>query len=177
MNRVLVISTSRALVSLLMVAALIWSGVALTVSPRTVDAALVNSGSTSAGMINSEDDETKDEGSTTSASRKVTRSSPVSASNGIASGFPGSDGVDIYTSDVTPSSLGRVTVNIAGGLAEDAEGNANTAARRSSSSASIPFNLDASPKHARAVGDGLDFFVGDHHDLRAAAHTRCNFPG
>ena len=128
MNRVLVISTSRALVSLLMVAALIWSGVALTVSPRTVDAALVNSGSTSAGMINSEDDETKDEGSTTSASRKVTRSSPVSASNGIASGFPGSDGVDIYTSDVTPSSLGRVTVNIAGGLAEDAEGNANTAA-------------------------------------------------
>ena len=120
MNRVLVSSTSRALVSLLMVAALIWSGVALTVSPRTVDAALVNSGSTSVGMINSEDGETKDDGNTGAENGRDIRSSPVSASNGIASGFPDSDGVDIYTSDVTPSSLGRVTVNIAGGLAEDA---------------------------------------------------------
>ena len=82
MNWAPVVSTSRAFVSLLMAAALVWSGIALTASPRTVDAALVNSSDSAAWVINSEDDETKDEGNTASGNGGDTRSSIVPANIG-----------------------------------------------------------------------------------------------
>ena len=82
MNWAPVVSTSRAFVSLLMATALVWSGIALTASPRTVDAALVNSSDSAAGVINSEDDETKDEGNTASENGRDTRSSVVPANSG-----------------------------------------------------------------------------------------------
>ena len=82
MNWAPVVSTSRAFVSLLMAAALVWSGIALTASPRTADAALVNSSDSAAWVINSEDDETKDEGNTASENGKDTRSSIVPANSG-----------------------------------------------------------------------------------------------
>ena len=82
MNWAPVVSTSRAVVSLLMAAALVWSGIALTASPRTVDAALVDPSDAAAGLINSEDDETKDKGNTASENGGDTRSSIVPANNG-----------------------------------------------------------------------------------------------
>ena len=82
MNWAPVVSTSRAFVSLLMAAALVWSGIALTASPRTVDAALVNSSDSAAGVINSEDDETKDDGNTASENGRDTWSSVVPANSG-----------------------------------------------------------------------------------------------
>ena len=65
-----------------MAAALVWSSIALTASPRIVDAALVNSSDSAAWVINSEDDETKDEGNTASENGRDTRSSVVPANNG-----------------------------------------------------------------------------------------------
>ena len=48
--------------------------------------------------------------------------------NGSAGSFVGSDGSSVYTFDVTPNAIGAVTVDIAVGAAQDADGNGNTAA-------------------------------------------------
>ncbi|MEZ4705112.1 MAG: Ig-like domain-containing protein [Bdellovibrionota bacterium] len=61
----------------------------------------------------------------------------IVVSNGTKSNFAGSGST--YTVDVTPSSSGTVTVNVAGGVAQDAAGNNNTAA----SQFSIDYNNDA----------------------------------
>ncbi len=82
MNWAPVVSTSRAFVSLFMAAALVWSGIALTASPRTVDAAFANSSDSAAGLIIPEDDETKGDGNTASENGRDTRSSPVPANSG-----------------------------------------------------------------------------------------------
>ncbi len=50
----------------------------------------------------------------------------LTVGNGAASNFAGSG--DTYTADVTPSSDGTVTVDVAAGVAQDAAGNTNTAA-------------------------------------------------
>ena len=52
----------------------------------------------------------------------------ISVVNGTASGFSGSDGDSVYTFDVTPDSLGEVTVDIAAGVATDGDRAGNTAA-------------------------------------------------
>ena len=54
--------------------------------------------------------------------------SEINVANGTASNFSGSDGDEVYTFDVTPTSLDVVTVDIAAGVAKDGEGNDNTAA-------------------------------------------------
>ncbi len=51
----------------------------------------------------------------------------VSVANGVAGNFAGSGAV--YTFGVTPNAIGEVTVNIAAGAAEDADGGGNWAAR------------------------------------------------
>ena len=52
----------------------------------------------------------------------------ITVANGLAANFIGSDGDSAYTFDVTPSSVGPVTVDIAGDVATDAGGNGNLAA-------------------------------------------------
>lgn len=51
----------------------------------------------------------------------------LSVSNGIASNFVALSGT-VYTSDITPSSVGTITVDIAAGTSLDAAGNTNDAA-------------------------------------------------
>ena len=65
----------------------------------------------------------------------------VSVANGIAGNFTGSGAV--YTFDVTPNAIGEVAVDISAGVAEDADGNDNIAARLS---LGIPYDDD---------GDGM----------------------
>ena len=50
----------------------------------------------------------------------------ITVGNGAASGFAGSGGS--YTATITPAADGSVTVDVAAGVAQDAAGNANTAA-------------------------------------------------
>jgi hypothetical protein len=50
----------------------------------------------------------------------------ITVGNGSASNFAGSG--DTYTADITPAGDGAVTVDVAAGVAQDAAGNANTAA-------------------------------------------------
>ena len=52
----------------------------------------------------------------------------ITIGNGTVGNFAGSGAV--YTFDVTPNEIGEVTVDIAAGAAEDADGNGNTAAPR-----------------------------------------------
>ena len=52
----------------------------------------------------------------------------ITIGNGTVGNFAGSGAV--YTFDVTPNEIGEVTVDIAAGAAEDANGNGNTAAPR-----------------------------------------------
>ena len=52
----------------------------------------------------------------------------ISVANGSADNFVGSDGDSVYTFDVTPNAIGVVTVDIAADVAEDSDGNGNTAA-------------------------------------------------
>ena len=80
----------------------------------------------------------------------VTFSEPVSGFtvdeitvvNGTASGFSGSDGVAVYTFEVTPTSLDEVTVDIPAGVATDGKGIDNTPAPRLS--LDIPYDFDGS---------------------------------
>ena len=52
----------------------------------------------------------------------------ITVANGSASNFGGGDGNSVYTFDVTPNAVGVVTVDIAADVAEDSDGNGNTAA-------------------------------------------------
>ena len=76
MNWAPVVSTGRALVGLLMAAALIWSGVALTASFTGVDASSVISGSSVVDLITLENEEIKGDGNIAAENARDTRSSP-----------------------------------------------------------------------------------------------------
>ena len=52
----------------------------------------------------------------------------ITVANGSAGNFVGSDGDSVYTFDVAPNAIGTVTVDVAGDVAVDTEGNGNTAA-------------------------------------------------
>ena len=52
----------------------------------------------------------------------------ITVTNGSAGNFVGSDGDSVYTFDVAPNAIGTVTVDVAGDVAVDTEGNSNTAA-------------------------------------------------
>ena len=52
----------------------------------------------------------------------------ITVANGSAGNFVGSDGDSDFTFDVTPNAVGVVTLDIAAGVAQDSDGNGNTAA-------------------------------------------------
>ena len=96
----------------------------------------------------------------------VTFSGPVSGFtandinvvNGAASNFAGSGAV--YTFDVIPNAIGEVTVDIAAGVAEYADGNGNTAAPRLS--LGIPYDDDGDTGISKdeAIMAVIDYFAG-----------------
>ena len=82
----------------------------------------------------------------------------VSVVNGSVSSFDSSYDGSIYIFDVTPNAIGDVTVDIAGGVAQDADGNGNTAAVQLS--LGIPYDDDGDGEINRdevitAIGDFL----------------------
>ena len=78
--------------------------------------------------------------------------------NGTAGSFRGSDAV--YTFEVTPNSVGEVTVDIAAAVAEDAEGNGNTMAPQLS--LGIPYDDDGDGGISKdeAIAAVRDYFAG-----------------
>ena len=82
----------------------------------------------------------------------------VSVVNGSADNFVGSDGDTVYTFDVIPNAIGVVTVDIAAGVAEDSDGEANTAAAQLT--LGLPYDDDHDGAISRAevitaIGDYL----------------------
>ena len=83
----------------------------------------------------------------------------VSAVNSVAGNFAGSGAV--YTFDVTPNAIGEVTVDIAAGVAEDADGSGNLA---SSLPLGIPYDDDGDGDISRdevisAIKDYIDEII------------------
>ena len=64
----------------------------------------------------------------------------ITVVNGSAGNFAGSDGVSVYTLDVTPNAIGDVTVDIAADVAEDGDSNGNVSAIQLS--LGIPYDDD-----------------------------------
>ena len=71
----------------------------------------------------------------------------VTVANGAASNFPAATGGMVYTFDVTPSEVAKVTVNIAADVATDSGGNGNEAATQLSF---IPYDDDRNGNISRA---------------------------
>ena len=100
---------------------------------------------------------------------KATFSEPVSGftvediavGNGAAGNFSGSDGDSVYTFEVTPDTVGTVTVEIAAGAAQDAGGDGNTAAPLLS--LGIPYDDDGDGEISKseAIASIRDYFT-DH---------------
>ena len=84
----------------------------------------------------------------------------ITVSNGAVSNFAGSDGDAVYKFDVTPDSLGEVTVDIAAGKATDGGGAGNTAAPRLS--LGIPYDFDGNGGISKneAIAAVVDYFAG-----------------
>ena len=83
----------------------------------------------------------------------------VSVKNGAAGNLAGSGAV--YTFDVTPNAVGEVTVDIAAGVAADADGNGNTAAPRLL--LGIPYDDDGDGAISRSevIAAINDYLFGD----------------
>ena len=82
----------------------------------------------------------------------------VAVVNGVAGNLAGSGAV--YTFDVTATVLGEVTVDIAAGAAEDAQGKTSTAAARLSLGLPYDFDGDRGISKAEAIAAVLDYFDG-----------------
>ena len=82
----------------------------------------------------------------------------VAVVNGVAGNLAGSGAV--YTFDVTPTILGEVTVDIAAGAAEDAQGNPSTAAARLSLGLPYDFDGDRGISKDEAIAAVVDYFAG-----------------
>ena len=82
----------------------------------------------------------------------------ISVANGAASNFEGRDGDTVYTFDVTPNAIGPVTVDIAAGVAQDADSNDNTEAVQLS--LGIPYDDDHDGMIARSevIAAIIDYF-------------------
>ena len=78
----------------------------------------------------------------------------ISVANGSASNLVGSDGDAVYHFDVTPTTLGMVTVDIPAGVARDADGNRNIAADR----------MELGIPHDDGDGDDKKEVVGGNRD-------------
>ena len=99
----------------------------------------------------------------------------ISVVNGTASNLSGSDGDSVYTFDVTPTSLGEVTVDIAADVATDGEGNPNSAAQQLS--LGIPYDFDGSGGIGRTetIAAIRDYFDGNINRGQAIAVIRLYF--
>ena len=82
----------------------------------------------------------------------------ISVETGAAGNFAGSGAV--YTFDVTPNAIGEVTVEIPAGVAEDADGNGNTAAPRFSLGITYDDDGDGTVSRAEAIAAIRDYFGG-----------------
>ena len=82
----------------------------------------------------------------------------ISVANGIAGNFAGSGAV--YTFDVTPNAIGDVTVDIAAGAAQGADGKGNIAARLSFG---IPYDDDGNGAIGKSevIAAINDYLFGD----------------
>ncbi len=89
----------------------------------------------------------------------------VSVKNGAAGNLAGSGAV--YTFDVTPNAVGEVTVDIAAGVAADADGNGNTAAPRLL--LGIPYDGDGDGAISRSevIAAINDYLFGDGNIARS----------
>ena len=101
--------------------------------------------------------------------------SDITVGNGTASNLAGSDGDSVYTFDVTPNSLGEVTVDIAAGVATDGEGVGNIASPRLS--LGIPYDFDGNGGISRAevIAAIRDYFGGNITRAQAIAVIRLYF--
>ena len=84
----------------------------------------------------------------------------ITVANGDVGNFSGSDGDMVYTFDVTPNAIGVVTVDIAAGVAQDSDGDGNTAAVQ------LTIGLPYDDDHDGAIGGTevlsavRDYFLG-----------------
>ena len=95
--------------------------------------------------------------------------------NGVADNLAG--GGALYTFDVTPNDIGEITVVIAAGVAEDADGNGNTAA--SQFSLGIPYDDDGNGGISKdeAIAAVRDYFAGKLTKDETIAVIRLYFSG
>ncbi len=95
--------------------------------------------------------------------------------NGTAGSF--TDGDAVYTFEVTPNSVGEVTVDIAAAVAEDAEGNGNTMAPQFS--LGIPYDDDGNGGISKdeAIAAVRDYFAGKLTKDQTIAVIRLYFSG
>ena len=83
----------------------------------------------------------------------------VSVKNGAAGNLAGSGAV--YTFDVTPNAVGEVTVDIAAGVAADADGNGNTAAIQLSLGIPYDYDGDGAISRSEVIAAINDYLFGD----------------
>ena len=99
----------------------------------------------------------------------------ITVVNGVAGNFAVGDNDAIYTFEVTPDAIGEVTVDIAAGVAEDADGNGNTAATRFSLGITYDDNGDGNISKAEAIAAIMDYFDGEITKAQAIAVIRLYF--
>ena len=83
----------------------------------------------------------------------------VSVKNGAAGNLAGSGAV--YTFDVTPNAVGEVTVDIAAGVATDADGNGNTAAIQLLLGIPYDYDGDGAISRSEVIAAINDYLFGD----------------
>ena len=97
----------------------------------------------------------------------------ITVGKGTVGNFAGSGAV--YTFDVTPNDIGEVTVDISAGVAEDADGNGNTAAPRFSLGITYDDDGDGDINKAEAIAAIRDYFSSEITKAQAIAVIRLYF--
>ena len=97
----------------------------------------------------------------------------ITVGNGAVSNFAGSGAV--HTFDVTPNAIGEVTVDIAAGVAQDADGNGNAATPRFSLGITYDDDDDGGINKAEAIAAIRDYFKGLITKAQAIAVIRLYF--
>ena len=99
----------------------------------------------------------------------------INVGNGTVSNFAGTGAA--YTFDVTPDDIGEVTVDIAAGVAQDADGNGNKAAARFSLGMTYDDDGDGVVGRGEAIAAIRDYFSGGLTRAQAIAVIRLYFSG
>ena len=99
----------------------------------------------------------------------------INVGNGTVSNFAGTGAA--YTFDVTPDDIGEVTVDIAAGVAQDADGNGNKAAARFSLGMTYDDDGDGVVGRGEAIAAIRDYFSGGLTRAQAIAAIRLYFSG